>query len=304
MTNAIPIDEIKQEITEKWEEASEIRFIEREFTFDHTESNKRFQFLPLSFQLELSPEARREIIGRFIGKKGENLRSLEDKYNIRVHIIKGSFNEKYFRKLIEVQEKSEKQDQNNLDDLYVFITKKNKSIMDLIPINEVKEEIIKKWKEASIDPSDLDEPFHFLPLAFESGVSLRKRRRKTGRFIGKNGQNLRALNDKYNIQVQIVDRSSSKKVRKKLAEVQDKDNLDKLCLLIMSKNKSKTDMIPIHEIKQKIIEKWKNGDVASALTGVRGTSRAKPSKSNSVPIASMELTSDDRWHPKRNRRGK
>ncbi|CAF4909581.1 unnamed protein product, partial [Rotaria sp. Silwood1] len=74
MTNAIPIDEIKQEITEKWEEASEIRFIEREFTFDHTESNKRFQFLPLSFQLELSPEARREIIGRFIGKKGENLR--------------------------------------------------------------------------------------------------------------------------------------------------------------------------------------------------------------------------------------
>ncbi|CAF3862409.1 unnamed protein product [Rotaria sp. Silwood1] len=117
MTNAIPIDEIKQEITEKWEEASEIRFIEREFTFDHTESNKRFQFLPLSFQLELSPEARREIIGRFIGKKGENLRT-------------------------------------------------------------------------------------------------------------------------------------------------------------------------------------------SALTGVRGTSRAQPSKSNSVPIASMELTSDDRWHPKRNRRGK
>ncbi|CAF3674028.1 unnamed protein product [Rotaria sordida] len=147
MTDAIPIDEIKREITEKWEEASEIGFIEKEFTFDHTESNKRFQFLSLPFESEVSLETRNDIISRFIGKKGENLRDLENNYNIRIHIIKqGSSNEKYFRQLIEEQEKSEKQDPSNQDDLYVFITKKNKSVTDVIPINEVKEEISPRFE--------------------------------------------------------------------------------------------------------------------------------------------------------------
>ncbi|CAF3770503.1 unnamed protein product [Rotaria sordida] len=300
MTDAIPIDEIKREITEKWEEASEIGFIEKEFTFDHTESNKRFQFLSLPFESEVSLETRNDIISRFIGKKGENLRDLENNYNIRIHIIKqGSSNEKYFRQLIEEQEKSEKQDPSNQDDLYVFITKKNKSVTDVIPINEVKEEISKKWKEASIEPPDLQGPFYFLPLSFESKMSIQEHYRKNGRFIGKKGQNLRALQDKYNIYIHIVDKWSSKNIRRRLAKVQGEDNTDNLHLLITSKNKSTTDGIPIDKIKQEIIQQWRNGNKGRA-----GNNSKKSSKSKFLSIGSTELTSDDRWHPKRIRRGK
>ncbi|CAF5022337.1 unnamed protein product, partial [Rotaria sp. Silwood1] len=213
--DVIPIDEIKREITEKWEEASEIRFIEKEYTFDHAESSKRFQFLCLPFESEVSMEARKDIIGRFVGKKGEHLHGLENNYNIRIHIIKqGSSNEKYFRQLIE------QQDQSNQDSLCLFITKKNKSATDVIPINEVKEEISKKWKEASIEPPDLQGPFYFLPLTFEPRVSVLERYRKNGRFIGKKGQNLRTLQDKHNIHVHIVNQRSSKNFRRRLAKLQ------------------------------------------------------------------------------------
>ncbi|CAF3889593.1 unnamed protein product [Rotaria sp. Silwood1] len=300
MTDVIPIDEIKRDMTEKWKEAHEIRFMEKEFTFNHTESTRRFQFLSLPFESGVSLEARHDIISHFTGKKGENLHGLENNYNIYIDIIKeGSSNGTYFPQLIEEQEKNEKQDSSNQDDLYLFITKKNKSVTDVIPINEVKEVISKKWKEASIEPPDLQGPFYFLPLSFESRMSFLARYRKIGRFIGKKGKNLRTFQDKYNIHIHIVNQRSCKNVRRRLVKAQGEDNTDNLRLLITSKNKSTMDRIPIDKIKQEIILQWRNGN-----KGRVGNNGKKSSKSNFLTITSTELTFDDRWHPKRNRRGK
>ncbi|UJR19013.1 hypothetical protein I4U23_022143 [Adineta vaga] len=150
--------------------------------------------LALSFELETDFRERRARIGRFIGKKGENLRSLEDKYNIRLHIINNqSSNQKYFQKLIEIQE-------NNSEIVYLFLTKKDKSITNEIPIEEIKEQIIEKWKEANIEPID-DELFHLVSLSNESKKPFLRYRRKLGYFIGKNGQHLRNLQNQYNINI-------------------------------------------------------------------------------------------------------
>ncbi|CAF1372618.1 unnamed protein product [Adineta steineri] len=174
-TDTISMDEIKQELNAKWKEASEFEFIQKELSFDHN----HFQFVCLSFESKLSLHERREIIARFIGKKGENLRNLEDQYNIRLHITNdGTFNRKYIQKIVNEQ---------NENDFCLFITKKNQLITNEISTDEVKERIIQEWKEANI------EPYQFLSFLFESEISLQERRRKIGRFIGKKMVNIHVI---------------------------------------------------------------------------------------------------------------
>jgi transcription antitermination factor NusA-like protein len=249
---AIPIDKIKQEIDEIWEEASETRLIQKQFTFDQNQ----FQFVSLSFESGLSSEDQSDITGRFIGKKGENLRNLEDEYNIRLHLINHqSSNRKYFQKLIEVQE-------NQPDVFYLFITKKDKSITDEFSIEEIKEKILQKWQEATIEPID-DEIFHILSLSNESEKSLQGDRRKLGCFIGKNGQHLRDLENKYNIKIQIMNSFSTKKIQKRLAKIQDKDTFNKIYLLITHKDKSTKGEILIESIAEELTELWTNEETSN-----------------------------------------
>ncbi|CAF4215324.1 unnamed protein product [Adineta steineri] len=281
------MDEIKQQLNAKWEEASEFEFIRKELSFDHND----FQFVCLSFESKLSFHERREIIGRFIGKKGENLRNLEDQYNIRLHIMNdATFNRKYIQKIVNEQ---------NENNFYLFITKKNQLITNEIPVDEVKERIIQEWKEANIEPIDLFEPYHFLSLLFEPEISLQERRRKISRFIGKNGEHIRDSQDKYNIRIQIVDQSSSRKiVQKKFAKIQDKDKLDKLYLLIRNKNKIITEKIRIDMIKEDINKLWKNEEKTNNLN------HTQSSELNFLSMSSIELNSDNRWNKKKGTRRK
>jgi len=248
MTDTIPIQKIKEDINEQWEEASEIGFIRKQFTFDQNQ----FQFVTLSFDSNLSLEERHEIMGRFIGKDGEHLHHLEDQYNIRLHIIDNqSSNRKYFEKLIAVQD-------NNSDTFYLFITKKDKSMANNeIPIEQIKEQIIQQWREATIEPID-DELYHMLAFSYESNTSSRKQRQKVGHFIGRDGCHFRDLQDKYNVNIHIVDNSSRRTLRKKLAKIQDEREVDKLYLLITNKDKSSTNTIPIDEIEQDLMKRWTN----------------------------------------------
>ncbi|CAF1108961.1 unnamed protein product [Adineta ricciae] len=113
-TDIIPFDEIEQEISEKLEEASKFRFIQKEFTFDE---KGQFQLVCLPFELTLSSEEICRTVRRSIMKKGENLRSLEDQYNIRLHIIKNEkLNSKYFEKIVK------QQNGNASGNFYLFIT--------------------------------------------------------------------------------------------------------------------------------------------------------------------------------------
>jgi transcription antitermination factor NusA-like protein len=226
--------------------------IQKQFTFDQNQ----FQFVSLSFESGLSSEDQSDITGRFIGKKGENLRNLEDEYNIRLHLINHqSSNRKYFQKLIEVQE-------NQPDVFYLFITKKDKSITDEFSIEEIKEKILQKWQEATIEPID-DEIFHILSLSNESEKSLQGDRRKLGCFIGKNGQHLRDLENKYNIKIQIMNSFSTKKIQKRLAKIQDKDTFNKIYLLITHKDKSTKGEILIESIAEELTELWTNEETSN-----------------------------------------
>ncbi|CAF1391606.1 unnamed protein product [Adineta ricciae] len=142
-TDATLIDELEQEINERWEEASEFRFIQREFTFDDKD---QFQFVCLPFKLTLLLKESRRLMSRFIREKGEYLRKLEDQYNIRLHIIKNeNFNYKYFQKIVEVQ------NGNASENFYLFITKKIRSSTNEIPIDEVKKQIIEQWEHNAQD---------------------------------------------------------------------------------------------------------------------------------------------------------
>lgn len=67
ITERIPIEKLTEEINEKWEESSEVRFIQKQLTFDQNQ----LHFVSLSFESNLSDDERRDAIGRFIGKKGE-----------------------------------------------------------------------------------------------------------------------------------------------------------------------------------------------------------------------------------------
>ncbi|CAF0816864.1 unnamed protein product [Adineta steineri] len=131
MTDTILMNEIKQELNKKWEEASEFEFIQKKFSFHHN----HFQFVCLSFESKLSMHERRKIVGRFIGKNDQHIRDLQDKYNIRIQIVDQSSSRKI------VQKKFAKiQDKDKLDKLYLLITNKNKitrkkKLMILIILN-------------------------------------------------------------------------------------------------------------------------------------------------------------------------
>lgn len=284
ITERIPIEKLTEEINEKWEESSEVRFIQKQFTF----SQNQWQFVSLSFESNLSVDERRDAIGRFIGKKGEYLRPFEDQHNIRLYIVDSQTkNRKYCLKLIEIQE-------DNPNIVYLFITKKDKSIADEIPIEQVKEQIIEKWKQATMEPVD-NELFHIASFPYESKVSWRQRQKKIGHFIGKKGQHLRRLQQKYNINIQIMNHLSKRKLQRKLAKIQDEDKTNKLYLIITNKNKSSTDIIPIEKITQSLTNLWHYGKQS-------GCNNKK--QSSSLYPEPIEFSCDDRWQPKKNRRRK
>ncbi|CAM4945726.1 unnamed protein product [Rotaria socialis] len=149
---------------------------------------------------------------------------------------------------------------------------------------------------------------HLLTLSFEPNISRYIRRARTGRFIGKGGENVRAVQDKYNVCLQLIDRSSNEKrcqrldELKKTDEKEDNKNRDALYLLVTSKTKSITNTIPIEEIKQEITQKWKEINTNYVPASTSSFNRTKPRKQGPAPIASIEPIADNRWNSKRHRR--
>ncbi|CAF0783631.1 unnamed protein product [Adineta steineri] len=288
MLDTIPIDEIKQEIIKKWEETNESQLLEREMTFDQNQ----FQIVSLSFiPRPYRMFERYETMERFLGEKNENLHKLEDQYNVRLHVIKNDcfcFKYKYFQKLLQIQE-------NNFDQFFIVITKKNKSITNEIPIDEIKERITKQWKMENIELINSDESFPFMSLSFDPNSFIPERIKKVHLFIGRNGQNLYALQEKYCIYIEIIYKYSNKNIPMKSTKFLDKEKLHKVYLLITNKDKSTMNEIHFDQIKREIINRWKKIKEIDSATNMSYSNHAVPSKQPDF---------DYQWHEQKYRRRK
>jgi len=115
--------------------------------------------------------------------------------------------------------------------------------------------------ERSIE-QEPDEPYDFMILSFGSTFNLVERRRKIGRFIGKKGRHVRAVENKYNVRVKIVIESSSVQLRRDLNELlvnsgtRHRYGANELYLLLTKMDTSVKESILIDEIKQTLTEKW------------------------------------------------
>jgi predicted RNA-binding protein YlqC (UPF0109 family) len=100
------------------------------------------------------------------------------------------------------------------------------------------------------------EPVNLMSLPFGSTFNLVERRRKIGLFIGKKGRHIRAIENKYNVYVNIIIESSSRQLRQNLIELVDNTATNKLYLLLTKMDTSVKETILIDEIKQTLREKW------------------------------------------------
>jgi hypothetical protein len=100
--------------------------------------------------------------------------------------------------------------------------------------------------------------FDWLVLQYKPLLDSEARQSKTGQFIGQNGQNLRSLQDQYNIRINIINKSSSAKLRERsdVIRAEHENNLDGLVLSFSTRNQSINSTISIEEIKQKLTEAW------------------------------------------------
>ncbi|CAF4083399.1 unnamed protein product [Rotaria sp. Silwood2] len=131
-------------------------------------------------------------------------------------------------------------------------------------------------------------------LSFKPTLNSEERRIKTGHFIGKNGQYIRALQDKYNICMNIVNKYSSAKLRQKFLE----NNVNQLCLLLKTRSKPGNVPISIDEIKQILTEKWNETSECISFRRQYRFSCTRPIKSHSESRSWIEFNCDDRWRPK------
>ncbi|CAF1273845.1 unnamed protein product [Rotaria magnacalcarata] len=177
------------------------------------------------------------------------------------------------------------------------------NIIDLNVLSGVCDEI----ESERVNKPVLKKHFYLLTLSFEPNISRHVRRARTGRFIGKGGENVRAMQDKHNVCLQLIDRSSNEKrcqrldELKKIDEKEDNKNTDDLYLLVTSKTKSITNTIPIEEIEQEITQKWKEINTNYAPASKSSFNRTKPRKQGPASIASIEPIADNRWNTKQHR---
>ncbi|UJR18165.1 hypothetical protein I4U23_005065 [Adineta vaga] len=154
------------------------------------------------------------------------------------------------------------------------------NIIDLNVLINICEEIQSKLLKSSYD----------LTLSFELEADFRERRARIGRFIEKNGQYLRYLQNKYNINIQIRTNFSGKKIQRKFAKIQDDCKSKKMYLFITNKKKSTKNSIPIDKIEKQSINLWINGNETRNIREYQSSL--------------IELNSDNRWYQKKNHRRK
>jgi hypothetical protein len=140
----------------------------------------------IPFESETKFQENHKRISRFIGKKGRNLNTLENKYNVVINLINIDSNKK-----------------NIINELHISIRRKNKLEKNTIPFDVIRQDIVKKWEEASEiqfikrELSFDHNQYQFVSLSFQSELSLEECHYIKGYFIGKNGENLRNLENEY-----------------------------------------------------------------------------------------------------------
>ena len=102
------------------------------------------------------------------------------------------------------------------------------------------------------------EKFDWLVLQFEPTLDSETRHAKTGQFIGRNGLNLRLLENQYHIQLNIINESSRAKVRERLDTIRTEygNHLDGVVLSFTKRKQSAQSVTTVEEIKQKLMEAW------------------------------------------------
>ena len=103
-----------------------------------------------------------------------------------------------------------------------------------------------------------EEPFNWLIVQYEEKLDHNARHAQIGQFIGRNGRNLRSLQDQYNIRLHIIDQSSSPNLRERLDAIRAEHGnySDDVVLSFTKRNRSRESTITVEEIKQRIIEAW------------------------------------------------
>lgn len=103
-----------------------------------------------------------------------------------------------------------------------------------------------------------EEPFSWLVVQYEEKLDLKARHAQIGQFIGRNGRNLRSLQDQYNIRLHIIDQSSSPKLRERLDAIRAEHGnySDDVLLSFTQGNQSLESTITVEEIKQRLVEAW------------------------------------------------
>jgi hypothetical protein len=109
-----------------------------------------------------------------------------------------------------------------------------------------------------------NEPVYLIMLPLGSTFNLGECRRKIGLLIGKKGRHVSAVQNKYNVRVNIVIQSSSMQLRQDLIKLLDNNEKgrmhyasNELYLIVTKMDTSVKETIPIDEIKQVLTEKWK-----------------------------------------------
>ncbi|CAF3778429.1 unnamed protein product [Rotaria sp. Silwood1] len=142
------------------------------------------------------------------------------------------------------------------------------------------------------------EPVPYMAPSCGSILNYRDRSTKIDCFIGKDGRNLRDLEDKHNNRVNIITKSSSSNLRQKLAELLANDNVkhenddDKLYVLFTKRDKMRKETIPGDEIKEKLTELW---DSLKKIMNYNGSTMSFAQEI----LSQTEMMSDDRWNSKR-----
>lgn len=107
-----------------------------------------------------------------------------------------------------------------------------------------------------------EEPINLMTFSFGSAFNTSERCRKIGLFVGKKGRHIRAVENKYNVRVNIVTKSSKMQLRQYVMLILDSFGRRhrfinyQLYVLLTPIDPAEEEIILIDEIKQTLTQKW------------------------------------------------
>lgn len=100
--------------------------------------------LPLTYSDTFNEHRRK--IGILIGRKGRRIRTLEKKYNVRVHVVLDNSSGQLRQKLYQVLQHNGMRYGNNGRTLYVLLDNMDITTSETI-VNEIRAKLVEKWNK-------------------------------------------------------------------------------------------------------------------------------------------------------------